>query len=206
MRGQKALFVTFEGIEGSGKTTIARDCVDKLGSLGIDAVYVQDPGGCPVSESIRNILLHTIEPIAPETELLLFCAARAQLVSSVIKPELESGKVVVSDRYIDSTVAYQGYGRGMDLSDISLLNDFACKSLVPEITILLDLPAETGLKRQLLVDRISEEHFAFHERVRCGFLERAAENPDRFHVIDASQPLDIVRDAVWEILSVFSER
>lgn len=206
MSGNRALFVTFEGIEGSGKTTIARDCVDRLLSLGIDAVYVQDPGGCKISESIRNILLHSKEPISPETELLLFCAARAQMVASVIRPALESNRIVVSDRYIDSTIAYQGYGRGIDIGNIYTLNEIACKSLIPDITFLLDLPVEIGLKRQLLVDRISEEHVAFHERVRQGFLECAKDVCDRFQIIDATQSMENVKDAVWKILSVCLQR
>ncbi len=206
MSGYRALFVTFEGIEGSGKTTIARDCVERLLALGIDAVYVQDPGGCKVSESIRDILLHSKEQISPETELLLFCAARAQMVASVIRPALESNRIVVSDRYIDSTMAYQGYGRGIDIGNISALNDIACKSLIPDITFLLDLPVETGLKRQLLVDRISEEHVAFHERVRQGFLKCAKDNPDRFQIIDVMQSLENVKDTVWKFLSIRLER
>ena len=231
MKSGRGFFFTFEGIEGSGKTTIAQACVERLLFHRLDAVYVQDPGGCPISRSIRDILLYTDEKISPETELLLFAASRAQLVSGVIGPALASGKIVVCDRYIDSTVAYQGYGRGMNMRDIDVLNNLACKEswyessrfplaaetcrthhegnenilfsreLLPDVTFLLDLPVDTGLGRQKRIDRISSEHIEFHERVRKGFLESAAAHPNRITVIDASQSLDIVKDAVWKVMS-----
>lgn len=200
MRPTKALFVTLEGIEGSGKTTVANKLVNKLKDIGCSVIYVQEPGGCQLSDKIRELLLYTDEAMAPEAELLLFMASRAQTVSSVIEPALEMGTVVICDRHIDSTVAYQGYGRCISIDNINMLNNIACKGLVPDITFLLDLPVDIGLKRQLRLDRISNEQVDFHERVRTGFLDTAAANSDRIHIIDASQTLANVVDTAWNMI------
>ena len=155
-------------------------------------VVTAEPGGCAVGETIREIVLHSEEPISDKAELLLFEAARAQHVDAVIRPALEAGSVVICDRFADSSLAYQGYARGLDLEEIASLNAYATSGLVPDITLLLDLPAEAGLARQSKIDRISSRDVAFHESVRKGFLALAKAEPDRFVVIDATGNIDSV--------------
>lgn len=200
-------FITLEGPEGAGKTTQARRLIARLKSAGLDVVYTREPGGTPTGEAIRELLQHDKagEPLCPETEIFLFAASRAQLVRRVILPALAGGKVVVCDRFVDSTTAYQGYGRGFDIEQVLAINAFAIDGAVPDLTLLLDVPVELGLDRvhgrqQALfadMDRIEREERAFHERVRGGYLALARRFEGRFRVIDATRSPEEVEQEVW---------
>ena len=199
------LLITIEGIEGAGKTTLAAALAERLRSRGNEVVVTSEPGGGPIGERIRRILLDPSNSITDRAELLLFEAARAQHVETLIRPALERGAVVICDRYTDSSIAYQGAARGLGTEAVRQLNDFATGGLRPDLTILLDLPAQDGLARQSRVDRVSSEGQAFHEAVRQGFLEAAKAEPDAFVVIDASKPFQlVVEEAVEAVFSIRS--
>ena len=198
------IFITIEGIEGSGKTTLARLIGEHLTKAGRKVVITAEPGGSAVGEAVREIVLHCEEPISDKAELLLFEAARAQHVDTVIRPALEAGSVVICDRFADSSLAYQGCARGLDLQEVASLNVYATSGLVPDITILLDLPAEAGLARQRKIDRISSRDVAFHESVRKGFLALAEAEPERFVVIDATRDIDSVLNEALAGIGRFS--
>lgn len=177
--------MTFEGPEGAGKTTAIKAIAERLGAQGHDVLTTREPGSGKVGQQIRSILLHG-EAMHPRCELMLFLADRANHVETIIRPALAEGKFVLCDRYADSTVVYQGYGRGLDLDELRSLNTFATGGLQPDLTLLFDLPPEVGLARQLEKDRLDEESMAFHERVRAGFLEEAKLHPLRYKVLDAT--------------------
>ncbi|MBW2561607.1 MAG: dTMP kinase [Deltaproteobacteria bacterium] len=211
------LFVTFEGIEGSGKTTQIRKAADYLKEEGIPCVMTGEPGGTPVGGELRKILLDkTALALSGRTELLLFAADRAQHVEEVIVPAMEKGNVVLCDRFSDATVAYQGYGRGQDIGHVRSLCAFASRSLAPDMTFLFDIPADTGLDRitdrarragdSPREDRFERERLRFHEMVRDGYLTLAREEPDRFRVIDASRDIDVVHRDVRIHLKGLIER
>jgi dTMP kinase len=188
--------VTIEGPDGAGKTSQAMRLRDRLADAGLEVVLTREPGGTPIGERIRQILLSpTVGPLDPGTDALLFNAARARLVHEVIRPALERGAFVISTRFADSTLAYQGYGGGVPRSDLQAIARLATGGISPDLTILLDLPVEVGLSRKSghEVTRFETEFNAdFHRRVRQGFLAIAAEEPDRFVVIDATQsPLEV---------------
>ncbi len=183
MRG---LFVTFEGVEGSGKSTQIRLLAEALRSDGHRVCCTREPGGDPVAEAIREVLLREGEPVGHRTETLLFVAARAQVVDCVIRPALEAGEIVLCDRFADSTVAYQGHARGLALDAVRRLNAFATGGLVPDLTLLLDLDPAIGLARQQDRNRMEAEALAFHQRVREGYLAEAALDAGRYRVFDAS--------------------
>jgi len=198
MRGR---FITFEGGEGCGKSTQSKRLADALRASGIEVVMTREPGGTRLSELIRSLLKDEREdPPCDRSELLLFLAARAQLVNNVIVPALEAGKWVVSDRFSDSTFAYQGYGRGLPLDLLKLANDFACNGLRPDLTLLLDVRPEIASARMrsrevatnTTADRIELAGDGFHFRLRAGFLELAKAEPDRIRVIDANGSPDEV--------------
>lgn len=191
------LFITFEGGEGGGKSTQARALARRFSKMGIPALLTQEPGGTPLGHEIRRWLKGKGEIDSP-TELLLFNASRAQLVSQVIRPALEGGTVVICDRFADSTVAYQGYGRGFDLFLIEAANKIATQGLCPNIIVLLDIDAEQGLARKRLKDRFEREDLAFHQRVREGYLKMAAAEPERWLVVDASLPQQEVQEQIWQ--------
>lgn len=190
------MFITFEGIEGSGKTTQLRRLAERIPG----AVITKEPGGTPTADRIRSILLETSSTIDPVAEVLLFAASRRQNVVEVIKPALEAGRVVLCDRYTDATLAYQGFGRRLDLDRLRWLNDWATISLKPDLTLLFDLSEETGLMRArrrndaAAVDegRFESEDLRFHRRVREGYLALAAAEPKRFLTIDAAGSEDEV--------------
>ena len=192
-----SLFVTFEGIEGSGKSSHARTLAETLRSAGRVVVETREPGGTPAGAAIRALLLGAeVTPLTAQTELFLVCADRAQHVSQVIRPALADGRVVVCDRFSDSTLAYQGYGRGLDLAVVRALDAEARGGLAPALTFLLDCPVDVGLGRAKArsgaadrfdrVDRFERESVTFHQRIRDGFLALAAEARDRIVVIDST--------------------
>ena len=199
-----ALFITFEGGEGSGKSVQARALYKRLSQSAIPALLTHEPGGTPFSNRIgRWLKWAEVKDISPLTELLLFNASRAQLVTEVIQPNLENGKVVISDRYADSTTAYQSYGRGLDLEMVKTINNAATRGLNPSLTVLLDIPAEEGLARKgnKRHDRFEREDIAFHQRVREGYLKLAAGEPERWLVIDAGQSKEKIKEIIWQRVS-----
>lgn len=200
------LFITFEGVEGAGKTTQIALLRDALEKEGYRVFTTREPGGNPVAESIREVLLSAVQPVTSRAELLLFLAARAQLVEDVLRPRLLSGEIVLCDRYIDSTVAYQGHARGHDLELVRCLNDFATGGLMPNLTLLLDLEPAIGLARQSDRNRMEAESLEFHRRVRAGYLAEAQRDPTRFRVIDAARSANSVHaDVLAAVRSLFLE-
>jgi dTMP kinase len=200
-------FITFEGIEGCGKTTQIRLAEAWLRERGIPVLATAEPGGTPVGRKIREMLLNRGPcSIGAEAELLLFAAARAQHVRETILPALEAGQWVLCDRFSDATMAYQGFGRGLDCAFIRTLNAFSALTVTPERTILFDLPVETGLARaekraagirpEEAEDRFEREERAFHGRVRNGYLALAAEEPERFRIVDGAAAIEAVRREV----------
>jgi dTMP kinase len=182
----QGVFITFEGIEASGKSTQARKLYEWLKERNIDAVLTRDPGGTALGESVRNILLDSRLNICPLSEMFLYASCRAQLVKEVIKPALQKGMVVISDRFSDSFVAYQGFGRGIDLDQVKRIDGLASEGIKPDLTILLDLPVERAMGRLRVKDRMELEDLQFHERVRQGFLSIAREEGRRIVIIDAT--------------------
>jgi len=205
------MFITIEGIEGSGKTTQLKNMVEFLQDNGHDCVVTREPGGTEIGEKIRAILLDPSSvSMDPVTELLLYLADRIQHLKEFIKPSLESGKTVLCDRYIDATLAYQGYARGLDIKLIDRIHRLTGGELKPDLTILLDLPPEVGLKRAWgqiargkrdgLETRFEEEDLVFHDKVRKGYLELSRLEPERFRIIDASVSEEKVRRAIFHEL------
>ncbi|SEA39530.1 dTMP kinase [Marinobacterium iners] len=198
-------FITVEGIEGVGKTTNLEFIHQQLLSRGLDVVRTREPGGTPLAESIRELLLAPRnEPVAEMAELLLMFAARAQHIEQCIRPALQRGAWVLCDRFTDATYAYQGGGRGLDQSRIAQLETLVQGGLRPDLTILLDLPARQGMARaraRSMPDRFEAEAEVFFERVRDSYLQRAAAEPQRFAVIDAAPPLEQVQQAVGQALA-----
>lgn len=194
------MFITLEGPEGSGKTSQLTQFADFLREQGYDVVTTREPGGTSIGDQIRQVLVSMDNKnLHPRTEILLFLSARAQLVEELIKPSLENGKIVVCDRYGDSTLAYQGYGHGLPLETLREMLRFATDGLVPDLTLYLDLEVETGLlrkKKKQEWNRLDAYEVAFHRRVRNGYLALAAEEPQRWCVIDASQSKQAVQQAM----------
>lgn len=204
-----AVFITFEGGDGCGKSTQARTLYKHILRQGFPAVLTHEPGGTTVGKKIRYYLKQTRESdISPLTELFLFAASRAQLVEKVIRPNLNSGSIVICDRYMHSTLAYQGYGRGLDLDTIQTVNTTATGGLSPDLVILLDLPVEKGLARKgnSIEDRFEQEDITFHLQVRQGFLKMAAFDPERWLVVDAELPRREVSRIIRERVSKLLEK
>ncbi len=194
-----SLFVTFEGPEGGGKTTQIRLLGEYLRARGLAVLVTREPGGSPVSEQIRQVILSKRNlAIAPETEALLFSAARAQIVAELIRPALAAGKIVLCDRFADSTMAYQGYGLGLDLDALRAITRFATGGLTPDLTVYLDLPVEMGIarKRPGEVNRLDQKEIAYHQRVRAGFLELIQVNSPRWVTVDATRSTDAVQKEI----------
>ncbi|NMC74708.1 MAG: dTMP kinase [Geobacteraceae bacterium] len=210
-----AFFITFEGIEGCGKSTQVELLSRMLEEMGRPVLVTREPGGCPIADKIRAILLDADNrALAPLAELLLYAAARAQHVTEVIRPALDAGKIVVCDRFTDATLAYQGYGRSLDAVLIRTLNGLAADGISPDMTVLLDCPAEVGLKRALArientegarEERFEQESLRFHRAVRQGYLSLAADDPGRFLVVDGTldirETASIISTAVLSRLS-----
>ncbi len=186
------MFITFEGVEGSGKSTQARKLANYFEGKGLPVIFTREPGGTPIAEAIRSILLNKeYNSMYYLTELLLYAASRAQHTMELIIPALDQGKVVICDRYYDSTTAYQGYARGLDQEIINQINGLATQQLVPHLTFVIDVPVEVGLERikdkRGDLDRLELEQISFHQKVREGFLILAHANPDRIKVIKGVQ-------------------
>ena len=214
------MFITFEGPEGSGKTTQIALLRDELREAGREVVTTREPGGVPAAERIRELVLH--EQICPEAEALLFLAARAEHARSVIRPALERGAVVLCDRFNDSTLAYQGYGLGLPLDQLRALCEFAATGLRPGLTLLLDLPPEQGLRRRMpsatgalqqlhleidlpqeavaaqAINKMENRALEFHRKVREGYLKEAERDPQRIYRVDASRSIKQVQQAIWK--------
>ena len=204
-----ALFITFEGGEGSGKSVQAKALYRRLSRLTVPALLTHEPGGTPCGNKIgRWLKWAEVKDISPLTELLLFNASRAQLVSEVIRPNLEKGKFVICDRYADSTTAYQSYGRGLGLEMVKAINNAATQGLKPDLIVLLDSPVEEGLARKRVKkqDRFEQEEIAFHQRVREGYLKLAANDPQRWLVIDATQSKEKIEEIIWRRVSQLLSR
>ncbi len=196
-------FVTLEGPEGAGKTTQLKQLSKQLDVLGIDHIVTRDPGGTPLGRQIRRILLNPENPVNPMSELLLYQADRAQHVGEVIMPALKEGKLVLCDRYTDSTMAYQGYARGIDFAIIEDLNKVATGGLRPDLTILFDLESSEGLSRLHPGghDRLEREAIEFHHKVRDGYHQLVKKEPTRWKTIDASKPMTTVQTEFRKVLS-----
>jgi dTMP kinase len=199
------MFITLEGPEGSGKTFQLPKLAEYLRQHGFDVLTTREPGGTSISEQIRTIL-HNLEnkEMNPRTEILLFQASRAQLVEQVVRPHLDKGGVVLSDRYADSTLAYQGYGHQIDLEPLKVLVTFATGGLKPNLTLLLDVDVETGLRRKELKgewNRLDAYNLDFHQRVRQGYLSLVEAEPERWVVVDASQAPGKVQEAMRRVVS-----
>ncbi len=195
------MFITFEGPEGSGKSSQLPVLAEFLRQQGHAVCTTREPGGTEIGNQVRAVLM-SLQNTAmnARTEALLFCAARAQLVEQVIRPRLAAGEIVLSDRYADSTLAYQGYGRGCDLAQLRCLLDFATGGLWPDLTILMDVPVEEGLRRKRSGggewNRLDAWEVALHQRIRQGFLEIARAEPERWIIVDASQSPEMVQLAL----------
>jgi dTMP kinase len=199
-----SLFITFEGGEGCGKSTQARLLYREFQKQGIPAVLIYEPGITGLGGRIRRLLKWSDElSISPTAELLLFNTARAQLVEEVIKPVMARGTIVICDRYADSTTAYQGYGRGLDLAAVNMANRIGMQGLLPDLTILMDIPVEAGLmrKKEGSADRFEKEDLDFHRRVREGYLKLAAAEPKRWLVIDATKSKEEIAGIIWQRVS-----
>ena len=199
------MFITFEGPDGSGKSTQLRMLASALREEGREIVTTREPGGTEIGDQIRAVIMNMKnKAMDPRTELLLFNASRAQLVEELIRPSLAAGKVILCDRYADSTMAYQGYGHGLDKDELRRLLNFATGGLKPDLTLLFDISAEAGLKRRLSNhdewNRMDDYALQFHERVRGGFLELAAADPERWVVIDADRDPDVIHAEVLDIV------
>jgi dTMP kinase len=199
------MLITFEGPDGSGKSTQIRLLAERLTAAGHNLLVTREPGGTEIGEQIRHVL-HDLKNKAmqPRAELLLYSAARAQLVGEKIKPHLATGGIVLSDRFYDSTLAYQGYGHGLDLDALRQITAFATQGLTPDLTLLLDIDAETGLQRRKHNagewNRLDDYALAFHERVRAGYGELMKLAPERWVQLDAAQPVGALAAAVWQVV------
>jgi dTMP kinase len=204
-----ASFIVFEGGEGCGKSTQTRALYRRLSKDGFRAVLTREPGGTRLGERVRRHLKRTDETrISPLAELFLIATARAQLVSEIIRPEMEKGKTVICDRFTPSTLAYQGCGRGLDMDAIRAVNGMATDGLFPDLVVLLDIPVEAGLgrKKSRDRDRFESESLAFHARVRRGYLDMAKADPERWLVVDGRLPKKVIEETIWKRVSVLLKR
>lgn len=203
----KGILISFEGIEGTGKTIQSKLLCEYLIKKGYNAILTEEPGGTQIGHKIRELLLSIeYKGMTPLTELLLYNASRAQHIKEVILPAMNRGAVVITDRFADSTVTYQGYARGIDLNLIDSIEKIVTSGLRPDITILLDLDVETGLNRNRGInkmDRLELEDVEFHKQVRSGYLEIAAKEPERIKLIDASGSIEEVQSKIVKIISDF---
>ncbi|MGV8049373.1 MAG: dTMP kinase [Anaerolineaceae bacterium] len=204
------MFITLEGPEGSGKSSQLPELADFLCEQGYPVLTTREPGGTEIGDQIRQVLVSLDnQALQPRTEILLFLASRAQLVEEVIKPALQDGKIVLCDRYGDSTLAYQGYGHGLDLTFLRFMLAFATDNLKPDLTLLLDLDVEVGLLRKKREDewnRLDAYEVSFHKRVQRGYYELAAQEPERWRVIDAAQSKESVQLSLRQVVLQFIKK
>jgi dTMP kinase len=203
----RGFLISFEGSEGSGKSTQISRIADRFEDAGYEVVVTREPGGTAIGEEIRHILMHSADNsnMMPETELLLFAASRAQLVREVILPAVAAGKIVLCDRFMDSTTVYQGVARNIQSEPVHLINTFAVGNMVPDVTVVIDLDAEVGLSRirhraNDLPDRMEQENIQFYQKVRTGYLMLAKAMPERFIVVDGELPKDELEEKIWREL------
>ncbi len=196
----KGVFISMEGPDGSGKSTQIKMLSDYLKDSGYEVIITREPGGTVISEAIREVILNKdFTEMNPITEMLLYASARAQLVAEVIGPALEAGKAVISDRFVDSSVVYQGIARGLGIENVYQVNNYAIGKYMPDVTFLLDIPAEEGIKRkkdQKELDRMEQESLDFHKKVAEGYRELAKLSADRIKVIDATLPIEEIYDII----------
>ncbi len=210
MTERRGLFLNFEGMDGCGKTTQARMAAERLRKEGYDVLESVEPGGTPIGQQVRRILLDPAnEALAPRAELLLYFACRAQNVEQWVKPALDRGSIVVTDRFTDSTMAYQGYGRGLGREIVLTLDRIACQGVAPDLTVIVDIDLETSLARararnRTVADnhetRMDEQAAEFYRRVRAGYQEMVRLEPHRFAVVDGRGDIDTVARGVWEAI------
>ena len=206
----KGLFITFECGEGSGKTTVCRYVYERLLEAGFDVIYSREPGGSNIAEQIRSVILNVDNTdMDARTEALLYAASRRQHLAEVVLPALEAGKIVICDRFIDSSLAYQGYARGIGIDEVMSINSFAIDNCMPDLTLYLDVTPETGLSRiqgRGKIDRLDKESRDFHQKVYDGYKIVCDKYPERIRIIDSEQPLDKVieqtMDKVMELVEV----
>lgn len=202
----RGYLLTFEGSEGSGKTTQITRIGERFSDAGYDVIVTREPGGTDLGEGIRHLLKHSgVNNMTPEAELLLFAASRAQLVREVIQPALDAGKIVLCDRFMDSTTVYQGVGRKISSGPVHVINEFAVGDIKPDVTVVIDVPAEVGFERIShrttdLPDRMEQENIAFYQKVREGYLMLAKAMPERFIVVDGMAPREAVEATIWKQL------
>ena len=200
----KSKFITFEGSEGCGKSTQSRMLFNYLKAQNAKVIYLREPGGVKLGEIIRKILLDPKSKISAQAETLLYMAARAQVVEEIIKPALEAKKIVVCDRFLDSTIAYQGFGLGIDIKLIKSLGSFATQGIKPDLTIFLDLPVKSGLKyRHNCKDRIEQRSISYHEKVRKGYLTLAEQEPQRIRIVKVLENKFKTQAKIREIVNGF---
>lgn len=201
----KGKFITFEGSEGCGKSTQSKLLYLYLKNKNYRVVYLREPGATKVSEKIRSILLDSKNrTMAPKCEMLLYMAARAQIVEEIIKPAINQGKIVICDRFLDSTLAYQGYGLGMDISLIRNIGYFVTQGISPDLTILLDMPLKQGLHHRVRTcDRIEQRSLAYHQRVRKGYFKLAELSPKRIKIVKVDENKEVTQDKIRELVDKF---
>ncbi|AKI96870.1 dTMP kinase [Kosmotoga pacifica] len=200
------MFISFEGVDGSGKSTQVTLFIEYLKKMKKEFLLIREPGGTKAGEDIRSILLHLEYKLFPETELLLFMASRSQIVREIIMPALKEDKIVVADRFLDSSLAYQGFGRGLDIEMVRRLNNLATGGLVPDLTFLIDVPLEEAAKRkqaQEKNDKIEMESLDFFRRVREGYLEIAKAEPERVKVLNGLNDIELIHSEIVKIFEVF---
>jgi len=196
----KGKFITFEGSEGCGKSTQSKLLYNYLKRNGYNVIFLREPGGAKIAEKIRKILLDPKNHITPICETLLYMAARSAVVGEIIKPALSKGQIVICDRFLDSTIAYQGYGLGIDIDFIQGVGNFATAGIKPDLTILLDLPVKKGLKyRKLREDRIEKRSFTYHLRVRRGYLRLAACEPKRIKIVKVDKDKSVTQEKIRKL-------
>jgi len=202
------ILISFEGSEGCGKSTQIKLLHQRLLELKYDTVITREPGGTNIGEAIRHLLKHAPEgsEMFPETELLLFAASRAQLVREVIQPGLANGKIILCDRFLDSTTVYQGVARNLSKDPVQLINQFAVGDFLPDMTVVIDVPAEVGFQRiqsrtSDLPDRMEKENIEFYQQVREGYLILAQNFPERFMVVDGTRAVDSIAQNIWDELA-----
>jgi len=196
---ENGFFIVIEGIEGAGKTTQAKILEKKLKKEGYDVLRTREPGGTWLGERIRRILLYSSKNLSHKAELALYLSARAQFIEEVVKPSLNNGKIVIADRYLHSTIAYQGYGRGLPVSEVKKFSLFIAGDILPDLAFLIDLPPEIGLKRVKGLDRFESLSLDFHRRVREGYLKISKEKPFSMKVIDGTRGIGEISEIIFQL-------